>query len=98
MRVLIAPVFHGHTGLLHVKPGRKMSMREVSDALKAVKGIAVTASARAAPTPVEIAERPGLCGRERRAGRRRRDDFWIWFAGGDLPHARRQKRRVLPAC
>jgi aspartate-semialdehyde dehydrogenase len=90
VRVLIAPVFHGHTGLVHVKPSRKMSMREVADALKGVKGVAVTGSARAAPTPVEIAERPELVVVSVAPDGGEEGDFWIWFAGGDLPtHAAR---------
>jgi len=90
VRVLIAPVFHGHTGLLHVKPARKMSMREVAEALKSVKGVAVTASARAAPTPVEIAERPELVVVSIAPDGGEAGDFWIWLAGGDLPtHAAR---------
>ena len=89
VRVAIAPVFHGHAGLLHVTPSRKIALREVTDLLKAEKGIAVTAH-RSAPTPVEVAERdellivsPGPDGGEQ-------GGVWIWLAGAVLPtHAAR---------
>ena len=90
VRVLIASVFHGHAGMVHVKPGRKVSIRQVSEMLKGIKGVAVSASARSAPSPVEIVERPELMVATVTADGGDEGGFWVWFVAGDLPaHAAR---------
>lgn len=90
VRILVAPVFHGHTGLVHVRPARKVSIREIMGVLKELEGVTVTGSMRAAPTPVEIAERPEFMVVTVAPDGGEESGFWIWLAGGDLPaHAAR---------
>jgi aspartate-semialdehyde dehydrogenase len=85
VRVLIASVFHGHAGMVHVKPGRKVSIKQVSEMLKGIKGVSVSVSARSAPSPVEIAERPERMVATITADGRDEGGFWVWFVAGDLP-------------
>ena len=89
VRVLVAPVFHGHAGLLHVMPSRMLAPGEVEKILKAQKGITVTGP-RSAATPIEVAERSELLVVSVTPDGGGEGGFWVWFAGGDLPaHAAR---------
>jgi len=89
VRVVVAPVFHGHAGLLHVTPSRQSSLREIAGLFKSEKGITVT-QPRSAPTPLEVAERDQLLVVSFGPDGGAEGGFWIWLAGGDLPtHAAR---------
>lgn len=89
VRVLVAPVFHGHAGLLQVKPSRKLGVQELKDLFKGLQGIAMT-TPRSAPTPVEVAQRPELLIVSIAPDGSDEGGFWIWLTGGDLPtHAAR---------
>lgn len=84
VRVLVAPVFHGHAGLLHVTPSRKLAPGEVEKIFKDQKGVVVTGP-RSAATPVEVAERPELLIVSVAPDGGDEGGFWVWLAGGDLP-------------
>ena len=85
VRAFVAPVFHGHALILHLRLGRPVDRREIAKLLAGAEGIAVSLNGVGAVSPVEAAGQKEIRIAEIAPDGVTEGGWWLWLFGGDIP-------------
>jgi len=85
VRAFVAPVFHGHALILHLRLGRPVDRREIAKLLAGAEGIAVSLNGVGAVSPVEAAGQEEIRIAEIAPDGVTEGGWWLWLFGGNIP-------------
>ena len=87
VRLLVAPVFHGHSVLMHVLTREPATPAAIRKALGAAAGLTLRHGVRAEPSPAELADREEELAVDAGADETGGGGFWISMVGAQLREA-----------
>ena len=83
LRVLVVPVFHGHSALVHVRLQKAAPLKGVRKAISESSGVTLGSPLAGAVSPVEVAGQQAKLVADITADGLGETGFWVWLVGAD---------------
>jgi aspartate-semialdehyde dehydrogenase len=86
IRVLLAPIFHSHSAIVHLLVRERSTVGDLRKLLAKARGVSLPAPARAPVSPVDVAGKDVELVVDVTVDGMGEHGFWAWIVGSDLPN------------